>query len=198
MFAKVISSQKELSARILRWAHHKNAPWVLRCVAYCESVFLPLPPDILLVSMSVADRAKAWRFARICTLWSVLGGLTGYVLGYFFMNVIEAYILTPYGLASELQSFREQYAAWGAAAIFLGALTPVPYKVVVIAAGGFHVPLGLFLISSILGRGLRFHSLAFLCVKVGPKPWLQEYFFSIFLGAGFLVLLGALVYHLWH
>ena len=198
MFEKLLNTQKDLSTRLLEWGHHKNAPWVLRGVAYCESVFLPMPPDVLLVPMSLADRAQAWRFARICTLWSVLGGLTGYTLGYFFMNAIELYILTPYGFASALEAFRAQYASYGFVAIFLGALTPVPYKVVVIAAGGFHVPVGLFVVASLLGRGLRFHALAVLCFWVGPQRWVREYFFSFCMAVGSVVVIGVLVYQFWH
>ena len=136
-------------------------------VAFAESSFFPIPPDVMLIPMVLANRAKAFRIALVCTVCSVLGGLLGYAIGFYFFETIGAWLVKTYGLQSGLESFRHGFAEYGTWIILIKGLTPIPYKLVTIASGAAHFDLFTFVWASIVTRGLRFFLLAALLWKFG-------------------------------
>jgi len=125
-------------------------------VSFIESSVFPIPPDVLLIPMVLADRRRAWQLAAICTVMSVLGGLLGYAIGYFLFDQIGQPVLAFYGYATKFAEFQATYAEWGAWAVFIAGVTPFPYKVITILSGAAMLDPVTFVIASILARGLRF------------------------------------------
>ena len=155
---------------VMDLAAHKNAPVALFAVAFAESSFFPIPPHAMLIPMVLADRSKAWRFAAICTIGSVLGGLAGYFIG---ASVLYQLLLAPlfdlYGYSEKFAAFKEAYNAYGGWIVFGAGVTPFPYKVITIASGIVGMNLAVFTIASILSRGLIFFGIAALLYLFG-KP----------------------------
>ena len=151
----------------LRLAGHRHAERSMAAIAFAESSFFPIPPDVMIVPMILADRSKAYRIATICTIASVLGGVLGYAIGYFLYDSVGQWLMRVYGMTHGIEQFRHWYAEWGAAIILIKGLTPIPYKVVTIASGfaAFNFPL--FMITSIITRGARFFILAWLLQRFG-------------------------------
>ena len=156
-----------LYERAMRWARHRHAPWYLGGMSFAESSFFPIPPDVMLVPMVLANRAKAFRIALVCTICSVLGGLFGYAIGYFFFETLGAWVVKTYGLQAGLAAFRAGFDEYGTWIILIKGLTPIPYKLVTIASGAAHFDLFTFVWASILTRGLRFFLVAALLWKFG-------------------------------
>lgn len=158
--------------RLYNWtmnaASHKRAPAVLFGISFVESSVFPIPPDVMLVPMILAQRAKAWLFAGIATLGSVIGGMLGYAIGYFVFETIGLPILNFYGLADAFQDFAARYNEWGAWIVFIAGVTPFPYKVITIASGATQLNIVVFMVASILARGLRFYVVAALLYWFGP------------------------------
>jgi len=152
---------------VIRLAGSPNAIPAMGAVAFAESSFFPIPPDVMLVPMVLANRAKAFRIALVCTVCSVLGGLLGYAIGYFFFETVGAWLVRVYGLQAGLDRFRAGYAEWGVWVILVKGLTPIPYKVVTIASGVAHFDLFTFLWASIVTRGVRFFAVAGLLWRFG-------------------------------
>ncbi|EHM01369.1 DedA family protein [Acetobacteraceae bacterium AT-5844] len=152
---------------ILRLAAHRRAGLWLAGVSFAESSFFPIPPDAMLVPMCLARPDRAWRYATICTVASVLGGLLGYAIGYYLFEAVAQPILAAYGHAEALQSFREWFARWGAAVILIKGLTPIPFKIVTIGAGAAAFDPFLFLATAAITRGARFFLLAALLLRYG-------------------------------
>ena len=144
-----------------------HAAWILGAVSFAESSFFPVPPDIMLVPMSLARPERAWYFAAICTLGSVAGGLLGYFIGAALYDTVGTWLINFYGLGTKVETFREGYAQYGALIILLKGLTPIPYKLVTITSGfaGYNLPL--FVILSLITRGARFFAEAFLLNRYG-------------------------------
>jgi membrane protein YqaA with SNARE-associated domain len=155
--------------RVLSLARHPRARTWLGIVSFAESSVFPIPPDAMLVPMALARPDKAWQLAAICTITSVLGGVLGYVLGYYLFEAIAAPILAAYGHANALTMFEEWFQHWGAAVILVKGLTPIPYKIVTIAAGAAKMDFWVFLLTSIITRGARFYLLAALIRRFGPS-----------------------------
>ncbi len=149
-------------------ATHRQAPRALAGVSFAESSFFPIPPDILLIPMVIAERHRAWFFATICTVASVLGGLLGWVIGAFLFETVAQPILQVYGYADKFSEFAARYNEWGAWIVFFAGLTPFPYKVITIASGATGLSLPIFIVASILSRGLRFFVVAGLLYWAGP------------------------------
>lgn len=149
-------------------AAHRQAPRALAGVSFAESSFFPIPPDILLIPMVIAERHRAWLFATICTVASVLGGLLGWVIGAFLFEQVAQPILQVYGYADKFAEFAARYNEWGAWIVFIAGLTPFPYKVITIASGATGLSLPIFIVASILSRGLRFFAVAGLLYWLGP------------------------------
>ena len=152
----------------MQTAQHKRAPQALFAVSFVESSFFPIPPDVMLIPMVLAERAKAWFFAFVATCGSVLGGLLGYLIGYFLYDQIGKPLVNAYGYAEKFALFSEQYKEYGAEIVFFFGVTPFPYKVITIASGVAELNLAVFLLASIASRGLRFFVVAALLYFFGP------------------------------
>lgn len=158
---------RRLYDRTLELAAHRHATGWLAAVSFIESSVFPIPPDALIVPMVLADRARAWRVALVATVFSVLGGLLGYVIGAFLWDQVGKPMLDLYGYAAKFEVFRGKYHEWGAWAVFIAGITPFPYKVITILSGvaGLNVPV--FIVASVLARGLRFFVEAALLWRYG-------------------------------
>src|SRR5436853_4163168 len=150
-------------------AEKPHATWLMGFVSFVESSFFPIPPDAMLIPMSLARPDRAWFYATVCTVTSVAGGLLGYFIGAVLYDSVGAWLINLYGYADKVDAFREAYAQWGAWIILLKGLTPIPYKVVTITSGFAGYNLGLFLLFSIITRGARFFILAFLLHRYGDR-----------------------------
>ena len=146
----------------LEKSRHPKASWFLAFISFIESSFFPIPPDIILIPMIIAKRTRAWFYAFVCTMSSVLGGLFGYCIGYFFYNSIGKIILEYYGLTNQFIIFEEYYLKYGILIVIGAGITPFPYKFITIASGVFGLNVFLFTVVSFFSRGLRFYLLSFL------------------------------------
>lgn len=158
--------------RLYNWtlnkAGHRHALPALAAVSFVESSVFPIPPDIMLIPMVLAERRRAWLIATVCTIASVLGGLAGYLIGYAFWEALGQPLLEFYGYAEKFTHFTARYNEWGAWIVFTAGLTPFPYKVITIASGVAHLDLMVFVVASVLARGLRFFLVAGLLYAFGP------------------------------
>ena len=165
--------ERHLVRRLYDWAFEsagtRRAVWVLAGLCYLQSLFLPLPPDLLLIPMVLAKRAKAWFFAGIATVSSVGGGLTGYMIGYFLYDWLGEPLLALSGHSGDLTTFYEYRDTWGAWFVAAGALTPLPYKLVAIASGAAQLDVGSFILASLVARGMRFYVEAGVLWYLGPR-----------------------------
>ena len=150
----------------MRLADSPKALWALFLVAFAESSFFPIPPDPMLVPMVLANRRRAFTFASVCTVASVLGGIAGYFIGYA-LEGLGSSILSFYGHPDAMGEFQKMFAEWGLWIILIKGLTPIPYKLVTIASGAAHFDLFTFVWASILTRGARFFLVAALLWKYG-------------------------------
>jgi membrane protein YqaA with SNARE-associated domain len=176
----------------LEKAQHKNAKWYLSLISFAESSFFPIPPDILLIPMALASKAKALFYAFICTLFSVLGGILGYAIGYFFYNSLGIYIVELYHLENSFNIFEDYYKEFGILIVLGAGITPFPYKFITIASGVFGLNIFLFIIVSIIGRGLRFYLIAILLYFFGEKiKLIIDKYFNILTIVFFILLVGS-------
>ncbi|MEO1091770.1 MAG: YqaA family protein [Pseudomonadota bacterium] len=168
----------------------------LALVAFVESSVFPIPPDVLLIPMVLAARDKAWLYAAVATVASVLGGGLGYAIGAFLFDAVGQPVLNFYGYADKFATFEGWYHEQGGWIVFGAGLTPFPYKVVTIASGAVHLDLATFFGASLLSRGLRFFIVAGLLWQFGPPirtfieanlGWLTVVFFLLLVG-GFAAL----------
>ena len=153
-------------------AEKKSATWILGGVSFAESSFFPVPPDVMLIPMSLARPDKAYHYAFICTLTSVAGGIVGYLIGALLYDSLGLLVIQLYGYSEKIEAFREMYRQWGAWIILLKGLTPIPYKLVTISSGFVGYNFFLFVLLSLITRGARFYVLAFLLHRYGP--WARE------------------------
>lgn len=159
--------------RIYDWcleaAHKPYAAWIMGGVSFAESSFFPVPPDTMLIPMSLARPEKAWSYAFLCTWTSVVGGIVGYLIGGLLYDSVGQWLIQLYGYGDKVQGFRAAYAQWGVWIILLKGLTPIPYKVVTLTAGfaGYNFPL--FVVLSVITRGARFFFVAFLLNRYGAQ-----------------------------
>ena len=157
-----------IKERMMSAARSPNAERALFAISFAESSFFPLPPDLMLGPMAAAEPSKWARYAIVCTVASVLGGLLGYAIGMFLMDQVGRYILDFFGYSGDRElELRAFYDQWGAWFIFLKGLTPIPYKLVTIAAGAAHFDLLVFGLASIVTRGARFYLVATLLYFFG-------------------------------
>ena len=157
--------------RIYDWciaaADKPYALWIMAGVSFAESSFFPIPPDVMLLPMSLARPQRAWFFAAICTVASVIGGLVGYGIGALLYDSLGQWLMHIYNLTDKVETFRQSYAEWGAVIILLKGLTPIPYKLVTITSGFAGYNIWLFILCSIVARGGRFFVLAVLLHRYG-------------------------------
>jgi len=189
----------ELLRRLYRWvlalAARPFAPWALAGVSFAESSFFPIPPDPMLIPMCLARPERAFWYATICTVASVLGGLLGYAIGYLLFDTVGRFLIDLYGYGAQLDRFKETYDEWGHWIILIaGGATPIPYKVVTIASGFVSYNLFLFFVLSLIARGSRFYLVAALLYFWGDwardfierqLEWLVLLFFVLLVG-GFI------------
>jgi membrane protein YqaA with SNARE-associated domain len=152
---------------MMQAAGDERAPWVLAIVSFIESSFFPIPPDIMLIPMVLSRREKAWWYATIATVSSVLGGLLGYAIGYYAYEAIGLPILQFYGKEHALDGFVTFVQTYGFEAVVLKGMTPIPYKLVTIAAGVAKMDLWTFIAASIIARAMRFFLVAGLLYWFG-------------------------------
>jgi len=151
----------------MRTASHSKAPQALFWVAFLESSVFPIPPDVMLIPMVVANRAKAWLFATICTVGSVLGGVVGYAIGYYLYETVGQWLINVYGLGTQFEAYRAAYNEWGLWIILIKGFTPIPYKLVTIASGAAAFEFWVFVAASVATRGARFFLVAALLYWFG-------------------------------
>ena len=183
---------KDIYNWTLKKAEHRNAKWYLSLISFAESSFFPIPPDILLIPMALASKAKALFYAFICTVFSVLGGLLGYGIGYFFFNSLGIYIVEFYHFENSFSIFENYYKEFGIMIVLGAGITPFPYKFITIASGVFGLNIILFIIVSIIGRGFRFYLIAILLYFFGEKiKLIIDKYFNILTIVFFILLVGS-------
>ncbi len=183
-----------LYARVMRWAAHPRAPWYLAALSFSESSFFPVPPDVMLAPMALAQPDRAWHFATLTLVASVLGGLLGYFIGYTAFTLIEP-LLHEAGYWELYLRAHDWFQRWGFWAVFIAAFTPIPYKMFTIAAGVIAMALLPFVIASLIGRGARFFLVTALMVWGGAR--MQRMLLDYVDRIGWTVVLLALGIYLW-
>jgi len=148
-------------------AHKPYALWLMGLVSFAESSFFPIPPDTMLIPMSLARPEKAWNYAALCTLTSVAGGIAGYAIGALLYDTVGHWLISLYGYGDKVEAFRESIVKWGAWIILIKGLTPIPYKLVTITLGIAGYSLWSFIALSLVTRGMRFFLIAFLFNRYG-------------------------------
>lgn len=144
----------------LRWAEHKYAPRILALLTFAESVFFPIPPDVLLAPMVLAKPEKAWYLASLTTTASVVGGVVGYSLGYLMFEPWIQPIIVEFGYQVRFDKIMTWFAEWGVWVVFLAGFSPIPYKLFTVSAGFLQMAFLPFLFVSAIGRGMRFFMVA--------------------------------------
>lgn len=144
-----------------------RAPQALAAVSFAESSFFPIPPDAVLVPMCIARPERAWFYAAVCTVASVLGGLLGYAIGALLFESVGQWIISLYGYGERMEAFRQGFAEWGLWIILIKGLTPIPYKIVTIACGFAGFDLVVFVLASLVTRAARFFLVAALIRQFG-------------------------------
>ncbi len=170
------------------------ATWLLGVISFVESSFFPIPPDVMLIPMSLARPDKAYFYAAVCTITSVAGGVLGYLIGSVLYDSVGLWLIHLYGYGDKVEAFREAYAQWGGWIILLKGLTPIPYKIVTIASGfaGYNLPM--FIGLSIIARGGRFFLLAFLLHRYGAQARsIIEERLGLWVTIGAIVLVGGII-----
>ncbi len=177
-------------------AASKNATTWLAGVSFAESSFFPIPPDLLLVPMVLANRQAAWRIAAICTLASVVGGIAGYMIGYFLYEAIGRAVIDFYHLNDQFEVLRQKFVDYGAEILIIKGMTPIPYKLLTITAGVAKLDLWVFIGASIISRSMRFFLVAALLYWFGEpvRTFIEKRLtlvtsaFAVALIGGFLVI----------
>ena len=179
----------------LSLAQSRHAVLALALVAFAESSFFPIPPDILMIPMILAAPSRAFIYATVCLVASVAGGLFGYFIGYGLFESVGRPVLEFYGRQTHFEDFSQRYNEWGAWAVLFAGVTPFPYKVITIVSGATALNLPVFIIASIIARGLRFFIVASLLWKFGMpirefierRLGLMFTLFAVFLLGGILL-----------
>jgi membrane protein YqaA with SNARE-associated domain len=184
-----------LYERAMRWARHRHAPWYLGGLSFAESSFFPIPPDVMLAPMSLANPSRAFWFALLTTLTSVAGGLFGYFIGMTAFDVIEPMLRDSRYWDSYLTAV-DWFQRWGFWAVFVAGFSPIPYKVFTIAAGALSMALLPFVAASLIGRGARFFLVAGLMAWGGARmeAVLHAYIDRLGWATVALVVIGAVLY----
>jgi membrane protein YqaA with SNARE-associated domain len=146
--------------RVIALAGHRQAPWFLAAVAFAEASVFPIPPDSLLVAMGLARPGRIWVYALICTIGSVLGGAFGYLIGYAVFDRLALPVIHFYHMEHAFQTFHDRFARYGVYLILIKGLTPIPYKIVTIAAGAARFNFWAFMGANLVSRGSRFFLVA--------------------------------------
>ena len=187
---------RRLYSWVLHWAETPYGTWALFLLAFCESSFFPIPPDVLLIALAVSIPKKSFKYALVCTAGSLIGGCLGYLIGWQFMVSIGEKIIQFYGLTHKMQYIKDLYMQYDAWAIGIAGFTPIPYKVFTISAGAFEINFTVFIIASAVSRAARFFLVGGLIYIFGPKiqAFIDKYLnvlaiaFVVLLVAGFAII----------
>jgi len=187
---------KKLYDWVLSWAHRPHGAWALFILAFAESSFFPIPPDVLLIALAISIPARAFRFALVASLGSVIGGAAGYAIGLYFMELIGYNIIELYGIADKYEYVQAMYRTYDAWAVGVAGFTPIPYKAFTITAGAFEINFWVFLVASFVSRSARFFIIGLLIYKFGSpiRDFIEKYFniltiiFIALLVGGFVLL----------
>lgn len=192
-----VSAYSSPMRRLYRWlldlAESPKAVPILGAVSFFESSIFPLPPDIMLIPMILANRARAWFLALVCSLTSIAGGILGYTIGYFLFESIGQWVIQAYHLEDSFQNFKILFQDWGFWIIMAKGLTPIPYKLITITSGACELDFFKFLFASIITRSSRFYLVSGLvwCLGDKSKGFIEQYLgwilFAtlVFIGIGF-------------
>lgn len=177
---------------LMKLAAHRHARWYLAFVSFIESSVFPIPPDAMLIPMALAKPQKAWVYATICTIASVLGGLLGYAIGYWMFETLGQVIIDLYNLGDKFISFQDKFNEWGLPIVFFAGLTPFPYKVITLMSGVTEMALPVFIAASVVSRGLRFFLIAGLLYWLGEpmRTFIEKYLGWLTLAAGIALVGG--------
>jgi membrane protein YqaA with SNARE-associated domain len=155
--------------RVMQWSRHRHAPYYLAGLSFAESSFFPIPPDVMLAPMSMANPRQSWWLAGLTTVASVLGGLLGYAIGVFFFDLVQPLVAEGGRYQAVFQQSKDWFDQWGAWAVFIAGFSPIPYKVFTITAGVLSMALAPFVLASAIGRGSRFFLVAALMAWGGER-----------------------------
>lgn len=181
--------------KVLSWSTHRRAPAILAGLSFTESVIFPIPPDVMLAPMAMTQPEKAWRFALITTVASVLGGIAGYWLGYFLFDPLVLPLVEWAGYQDKLARVTDWFHTYGFWIIFIAGFSPLPYKLFTVSGGMLGVAFIPFVVGSIVSRGLRFFIVAWLLKTGGPKMavYLRAYVDRL----GWGVVIAAIIAYVW-
>lgn len=183
-----------LYEKVMVWSKHKYAPYYLYFTAFIESIFWPIPVDIMLAPMALAKRHLAWKFALGATIFSVLGGACGYYLGHVLYEPVVLPFIEMMGYQDKIATAQSWFSEWGVMVIFIASFTPIPFKVFTITAGVMSMVFWPFLLTALIGRGLRFFMVAGLMVLGGEK---MEAKLSKYIDAlGWLTIIAAVILYI--
>ena len=185
---KIFSS---LYKRVLAWSAHQHAKWYLIALGFTESIFFPVPVDVLLAPMVIAKRELAWRYAGLATVASVAGGVFGYLIGYFAFNLAEP-MLHRFGLWDKFETAQAWFADWGFWALLVAGFLPIPYKVFTISAGALSMSLFPFIAASLIGRAGRFYLVTAVIVAGGER--LEQALHKYMDWLAWFVVIAAIIY----
>jgi membrane protein YqaA with SNARE-associated domain len=187
-----MSALRRAYDRMLTAARGPNAEPALAVVSFAESSFFPIPPDIMLIPMMIARPDRIWRLAAICTAASVVGGLFGYLIGYALYATVGQWLIEVYGLGDDMAAYTDAFDTWGFAIIVAKGMTPIPYKLVTIASGVARMDVALFILASVIARGMRFFLVGLLIRLFGApiQAFIEKYLTLCFLGFLALIVLG--------
>lgn len=180
---------------LMRHAEGRHAWMALAGVSFAEASFFPIPPDVMLVPMALADRKRAMLLAGWCMLWSVLGGIAGYAIGAWLYDSVGHWLISAYGYGKDLDAFRAMYAEYGAWIILIKGATPIPYKLVTIASGFAGYNLFLFVVLSVITRGIRFGIVCGLLAYFGEpiRHFIEKRLELVMIGFLAIIVLGFVV-----
>lgn len=181
---------------VLSWANSPYGTYALFFLAFAESSFFPIPPDVLLIALAISVPAKAFKYASVCIMGSLLGGIVGYLIGFYGYEAVGQPIIELYNGQEIMASIKEKYDVMGFWGVLIAAITPIPYKVFTISSGFFSFSFTEFMLASIIGRSVRFLAVAALIWKFGPtiKGFIDKYFnllatlFIVLLILGFVLI----------
>ncbi len=191
----MVNPLKVLYDWVLSWADKPSGKGVLYSVAFAESSFFPIPPDPLLIAFCLSKPKESLKFAFFTTLFSVFGGMLGYVIGLFLFETVGKFLLNLYNYWDAYNSVKSMFDTYGFAAVLIAGFTPIPYKVFTIASGSFYFNFLLFVFASILSRGARFFIVAILMLFFGEKAkmFIDKYFDWLALAFAILLIFGFVI-----
>ncbi|MBT6065754.1 MAG: DedA family protein [Proteobacteria bacterium] len=181
---------------VLDWAKHRNASRYLAALSFAESSFFPIPPDVMLAPMVLAQPKNAWRLALLTTLFSVLGGILGYLIGMFLFGLIAQPLIDFYNAGEAFATAQAHFKSYGIWIIFIAGFTPIPYKIFTVSAGLAAMAFGPFVLASLVGRGARFFLVAGLIFLGGERFEQQLRRYADLIGWIMVVIVGFFL--CWH